>query len=210
MTAEKEAEPAAALAEAMRRQGYAGDVLTYDDLQNANLIRVIDRRKGLPVALGILWIHAARARGWRADGLAFPGHFLVRLEHRVIVDPFNEGRLCDAAFLRRLLRATAGAAEPRARALRRGKRPDDPSAPPEQHQAAGLEGFARKGARGAGANAPPGARRGRAPPRGRPRRSRDGKLRTAAAHFGRACIDGDDLVRHRAAALLQQLRSRLH
>ena len=34
------------------KHGYAGDELTYDDLQNANLMRVIDRRKGLPVALG--------------------------------------------------------------------------------------------------------------------------------------------------------------
>ena len=62
------------------RYGYEGDRLTYDDLQNANLIRVIDRRKGLPVALGILVIHAARAQGWTMAGLNFPAHFLVRLE----------------------------------------------------------------------------------------------------------------------------------
>ncbi|UCH75577.1 MAG: hypothetical protein JSU82_07025, partial [Rhodospirillales bacterium] len=31
--------------------GYEGDRRTYDDLQNANLMRVIDRRRGLPVAL---------------------------------------------------------------------------------------------------------------------------------------------------------------
>src|SRR5579885_1509090 len=34
------------------KHGYSGDELTYDDLQNANLIRVLDRRTGLPVALG--------------------------------------------------------------------------------------------------------------------------------------------------------------
>jgi len=33
------------------RYGYAGDADTYDDLANANLIRVIERRRGLPVAL---------------------------------------------------------------------------------------------------------------------------------------------------------------
>ncbi len=33
---------------------YHGDTLTCHDLQNANPMRVIDRRKGLPVALGIL------------------------------------------------------------------------------------------------------------------------------------------------------------
>ncbi|GIT27466.1 MAG: hypothetical protein CM1200mP41_35100 [Gammaproteobacteria bacterium] len=43
--------------------GYRGDSKTYDDGDNANLLRVIDRRKGLPVALGILCIHVARAWG---------------------------------------------------------------------------------------------------------------------------------------------------
>src|SRR3984893_698662 len=61
------------------KHGYSGDELTYDDLQNANLMRVIDRRKGLPVALGILYMHAGRAQGWDTVGLAFPGHFLIRM-----------------------------------------------------------------------------------------------------------------------------------
>src|SRR6184192_3802488 len=61
------------------KYGYSGDELTYDDLQNANLMRVVDRRTGLPVALGILYLHAARAQGWDAVGLGFPGHFLIRL-----------------------------------------------------------------------------------------------------------------------------------
>src|SRR5207247_4040367 len=93
------------------KYGYSGDALTYDDLQNANLIRVVDRRKGLPVALGILYIHAARAQGWDAVGLGFPGHFLVRLTEgaeRLILDPFHGGRVCDAATVRELLKARAG------------------------------------------------------------------------------------------------------
>ena len=93
------------------KYGYSGDELSYDDLQNANLIRVIDRRKGLPVALGILYIHSARAQGWDIAGLAFPSHFLVRLADatgRVIVDPFHGGQICGAAELRELLKAAAG------------------------------------------------------------------------------------------------------
>jgi regulator of sirC expression with transglutaminase-like and TPR domain len=93
------------------KYGYSGDELTYDDLQNANLIRVIDRRKGLPVALGILYIDAARAQGWEMAGLAFPGHFLVRLSDgpdRVIIDPFHDGQVCGAAELRELLKAATG------------------------------------------------------------------------------------------------------
>jgi regulator of sirC expression with transglutaminase-like and TPR domain len=93
------------------RHGYSGDRQTYDDLQNANLMRVIDRRRGLPVALGILYIHAARAQGWKAVGLNFPGHFLIRLDgrgHRLILDPFAEGRVRTVADLRDLLRQTQG------------------------------------------------------------------------------------------------------
>jgi regulator of sirC expression with transglutaminase-like and TPR domain len=93
------------------KYGYSGDELTYDDLQNANLMRVVDRRKGLPVALGILYLHTARAQGWESVGLAFPGHFLVRLgegAERLILDPFHGGQICEAAMLRELLKAMAG------------------------------------------------------------------------------------------------------
>ena len=74
------------------RFGYDGDRLTYDDPRNADLIEVIERRRGLPVALGILFIHAARAAGYAATGLAAPGHFLIRvtaLGRDAILDPFN-------------------------------------------------------------------------------------------------------------------------
>jgi regulator of sirC expression with transglutaminase-like and TPR domain len=91
--------------------GYHGDKETYDDVRNANLIDVIDRRKGLPVALGILYIHAARAYGSDIVGLNFPAHFLVRIEargQRAIVDPFHDGKLMVAQDLRKRLKASVG------------------------------------------------------------------------------------------------------
>jgi regulator of sirC expression with transglutaminase-like and TPR domain len=94
------------------KHGYRGDAESYDDLQNANLMRFIDRRRGLPVVLGILFIHAGRAQGWEMAGLGFPGHFLVRLSdaaRQLILDPFHGGRVCRAAELRGLLKALAGA-----------------------------------------------------------------------------------------------------
>lgn len=91
---------------------YRGDEETYDDLDNANLMRVIERRKGLPVALGILYLFAARAQGWAAAGLNFPGHFLIRLEsrdgRRAIIDPFHEGRVLETPALRELLKVVSG------------------------------------------------------------------------------------------------------
>lgn len=95
------------------RHGYAGDQATYDDLANADLIRVIDRRRGLPVALGILYIHGAAAQGWRLSGLSFPGHFLVRLDHgrdAAILDPFNGGAALSPADLRRRAKQVGGEA----------------------------------------------------------------------------------------------------
>jgi regulator of sirC expression with transglutaminase-like and TPR domain len=94
---------------------YLGDDETYNDLDNANLMRVIERRKGLPVSLGILYLFAARAQGWSAAGLNFPGHFLIRLEssdgQRVIIDPFHGGRSLEIQGLRELLKVVRGAGE---------------------------------------------------------------------------------------------------
>ncbi len=93
------------------RHRYSGDTETYDDPANANLIRVTERRRGLPVALGILWLHAARAAGWAAHGVDFPGHFLIALEARsgkVTLDVFDGGRRLEARDLRMLIKRVEG------------------------------------------------------------------------------------------------------
>jgi regulator of sirC expression with transglutaminase-like and TPR domain len=91
--------------------GYRGDSETYDDLQNADVARVLERRKGLPVALAILYLQVARAQGWDAEGLAFPGHFLIRVSidgARHVIDPFNDGQVVEAPALRSLLQRVLG------------------------------------------------------------------------------------------------------
>jgi len=91
--------------------GYRGDSETYDDLQNADVARVLERRKGLPVALAIVYLHLARGQGWEAEGLAFPGHFLIRIEidgSRHVLDPFNQGQVVEPPELRRLLQRVLG------------------------------------------------------------------------------------------------------
>lgn len=108
-------EMAAILSQVIARDfHYTGDEENYNDLDNANLMRVIERRRGLPVALGILYLSAARAQGWGAAGLNFPGHFLIRLEsrdgRRAIIDPFYEGRVMETPSLRELLKLVRGAA----------------------------------------------------------------------------------------------------
>jgi regulator of sirC expression with transglutaminase-like and TPR domain len=93
------------------RLGFRGDAETYEDMANANLLRVLERRKGLPVALGILWLHAAEAAGWGASGVDFPGHFLIGLEHpkgMMLVDVFAGGTALAAPELRALIKRMEG------------------------------------------------------------------------------------------------------
>jgi regulator of sirC expression with transglutaminase-like and TPR domain len=91
--------------------GYMGDIETFDDLANANLIRVMERRRGLPVALGVLWLHTSRAAGWRSHGVDFPGHFLFSLSgpgEQMVLDVFAGGAPMDARDLRSLLKRIEG------------------------------------------------------------------------------------------------------
>ncbi len=93
------------------RWRYAGDQDTYDDLANINLIQVIERRRGLPVALGILWLHCARAAGWQAFGIDFPGHFMIALAGRksqLVLDVFAGGEPMDARSIRVLAKRVSG------------------------------------------------------------------------------------------------------
>jgi regulator of sirC expression with transglutaminase-like and TPR domain len=74
-------------------------------------MRVVDRRRGLPVALAILYIAAARYQGWPICGLNFPGHFLLSLElggARGIVDPFDGAQALEV--IERMLILAPGAA----------------------------------------------------------------------------------------------------
>ncbi len=91
--------------------GYAGDRKTPDHIQNADLIRVIDRGAGNAVALSVLYIEVAMAQGWDAYGLDIPGYFAVRLDkdgQRLIFDPFEGCRILQAPDLRRLVKRTMG------------------------------------------------------------------------------------------------------
>jgi len=93
------------------RHGYQGDRSSYDNPDNADLMAVIDRRMGIPVSLGILYVHVARSMDWHVDGLNFPSHFLLRLDgtgERLIVDPFDDGAVLDPPALRELAKKVLG------------------------------------------------------------------------------------------------------
>lgn len=110
-TSESAAERADALAGVLAGEfGFGGDSETYDDPANANLISVLDRRRGLPVSLAILWVAMARRLGWSADVLDLPGHVLVLIAGEatpVIVDPFANGVRVGTERLTALIEATS-------------------------------------------------------------------------------------------------------
>ena len=104
---------AACLAEVLsRRHRFRGDDRDDDDLSNINLMSVIDRRCGSADAIGLLALDVARRAGLLAEGLAFPAHFLLRIDdgdgQRAIIDPFSGGLPLGPPELRAMLKAVAG------------------------------------------------------------------------------------------------------
>lgn len=88
-------ERAIVLAEVLHDElGFIGDAEAYDAPVNADFIRVLDRKQGLPISLSILYVAMARRAGWTAHVLNGPGHVLVQIGEKnpVIIDPFSGGR----------------------------------------------------------------------------------------------------------------------
>jgi regulator of sirC expression with transglutaminase-like and TPR domain len=91
------------------RLGYSGNAYDYYDPRNSFLTDVIDRRTGIPISLSVLYLEVARRVGVLAQGVNFPGHFLVRVaveDAWLFLDPFSSGRALTPADLEALLRKT--------------------------------------------------------------------------------------------------------
>ena len=58
--------------------GFAGNREQFDDPRNSCLNEVMDRKKGIPITMALVYIEVARRAGVRTEGVNFPGHFLVR------------------------------------------------------------------------------------------------------------------------------------
>jgi regulator of sirC expression with transglutaminase-like and TPR domain len=71
---------------------------------------VIARRSGIPLSLCVIYLSIARRAGVPAEGVGFPGHFLLRVggPSGVYQDPFNAGAVLDDADLRDLGRRFLG------------------------------------------------------------------------------------------------------
>ncbi len=84
---------------------FGGNFNHYDDPENSYLHRVLERRRGIPVSLAVLWLELAQGLGLPAHGVGFPGHFMVKvnLPHaQVVIDPFSGQSLSREELMLRL------------------------------------------------------------------------------------------------------------
>ncbi len=75
--------------------GFRGNQEEYYDPRNSYLNDVLERRTGIPISLSVLLIETGVRLGLGIEGVAFPGHFLVRVAGSrgpVLLDPFFGGR----------------------------------------------------------------------------------------------------------------------
>jgi len=79
--------------------GFAGNRRDYFDPRNSLLNEVLDRRLGIPITLSLVLIEVGRRVGLDLHGIGLPGHFITGLGvggDRILLDPFNRGRILTA------------------------------------------------------------------------------------------------------------------
>jgi regulator of sirC expression with transglutaminase-like and TPR domain len=77
-------------------QGFRGNLEDYYDTRNSFLNDVLERKKGIPITLSVVYIELARQVGLPIVGVGMPGHFLVRYSAQPTVfwiDPFHRGQI---------------------------------------------------------------------------------------------------------------------
>ena len=89
-------------------QGFAGDAANYYDVRNSFLNEVLDRKRGIPITLGVVYLEIGRRIGLPVQGVSFPAHFLVKCalrEGTVVLDPYARGASLGFDELRQRVKA---------------------------------------------------------------------------------------------------------
>jgi regulator of sirC expression with transglutaminase-like and TPR domain len=72
--------------------GFGGNANDYYAPENSYLNDVLRTRRGIPISLAIVWLELAQTLGLQAQGISFPGHFLVKVSLQgglVVLDPLT-------------------------------------------------------------------------------------------------------------------------
>lgn len=74
--------------------GFTGNAADYYDPRNSFLNEVLDRKRGIPLTLALVYMEISRRIGLPVQGVSFPAHFLVKCRLRegtVVLDPYAKG-----------------------------------------------------------------------------------------------------------------------
>ncbi len=89
-------------------EGFQGDSADYYDTRNSCLNEVMDRRRGIPITLSVVYLEIARRLSLPFFGVGLPGHFVVKYDDGDqvhFVDPFGGGTIAGRDGCRKLVAA---------------------------------------------------------------------------------------------------------
>jgi regulator of sirC expression with transglutaminase-like and TPR domain len=72
--------------------GFGANANDFYAPENSYLNEVLRTRRGIPISLAVVWLELAQAIGLKAQGISFPGHFLVKVtltDGLVVLDPLT-------------------------------------------------------------------------------------------------------------------------
>ena len=93
--------------------GYVGEEVDSKRAESSFLDVVLETKRGLPIALSVVYLEVARREGLPLYGISFPGQFLVGADEpggKHVLDPFNRGRELSFADCAELLKRFAPSA----------------------------------------------------------------------------------------------------
>ncbi len=72
--------------------GFSGNANNFYAPENSYVNEVLQTRRGIPISIAVIWLELAQALELQAEGISFPGHFLVKVtlpEGSVVLDPLT-------------------------------------------------------------------------------------------------------------------------
>ena len=85
--------------------GFGGNVNNYYDPENSFINVMLQGRRGIPITLAVLWLELAQGLGLSAQGIGFPGHFMMKISlprGQVVMDPMDGKSLSREQLAERL------------------------------------------------------------------------------------------------------------
>jgi len=86
-----------------QRLGFVGNTDDYYDPKNNFLNEVLEKKRGIPITLSILYVEVARQIGLDLRICGFPSHVVVKYGEEMILDPFGGGQLLNVEDLEDIL-----------------------------------------------------------------------------------------------------------